>query len=70
VWLWAKTSLSFDPNNALAILRWGLRLVPVRRINAFLACAAKKPTLGGAHIAVGALDHVINDLRSGKNHSH
>lgn len=26
--------------------------------------------LGAAHIAVGALDHVINDLRSGSNHSH
>jgi hypothetical protein len=26
--------------------------------------------LGAAHIAVGALDHVINDLRSGRNHSH
>ncbi|MFZ0679926.1 hypothetical protein [Candidatus Binatus sp.] len=26
--------------------------------------------LGAAHVAIGALDHVINDLRSGKNHSH
>jgi hypothetical protein len=26
--------------------------------------------LGAAHIAIGALDHVINDLRTGRNHSH
>jgi hypothetical protein len=26
--------------------------------------------LGAAHIAIGALDHVINDLRTGQNHSH
>ena len=26
--------------------------------------------LGAAHIAVGALDHVINDWRTGRNHSH
>lgn len=29
-----------------------------------------KCDLGAAHVAVGALDHVINDLRSGRNHSH
>lgn len=26
--------------------------------------------LGAAHVAIGALDHVINDLRTGRNHSH
>lgn len=26
--------------------------------------------LGAAHIAVGALDHVVSDLRAAKNHSH
>jgi hypothetical protein len=26
--------------------------------------------LGAAHVSIGALDHVISDLRTGRNHSH
>jgi hypothetical protein len=57
-----------EPNTAIEARRaqeYRNLIHPGRAIRLGVIC-----DLGGAHIAIGALDHVINDLRLGKNHSH